>query len=442
MKRENFTGETFDTVGMKVFGTVLFQLNGGDWKECNMKPKHPRLKSTIYKLVNKLSRNDAERKVTLNSSAISIAWEVMDSFELPEGTTWEAVLAGEDNKTLNMLVKCIATKLHHELPILANPDTRRMYDNETQGKKYVGIKFDSLDRPTFNDDGDQVGTIGEDVSQSYFSPKQHSYKGGNPFVDWFKENRHTILTKRQNDLYDCIGGVTLAKDSDYIIGNDFAKLARMQPKDLDRFIKRIRERVDKAWEEVKQNMPELSRRGVYLTEQLELWSDFLAIAEDDSDLDNMNVKLSDWIAGAPSDDKYDQEETAEDLRDTGNVDEVIYDWLAGDLEGTKSFVAFMKGETESIGAKTLYKVYGLAEKKVARIKEELDNLTCLTEFPSIPRRKEENEKRNAKYDAFVEDQPCKVYDKDGNFLRVEAVGRFRDYKVHGLNAFGVVGEDI
>ncbi|MBU5211056.1 hypothetical protein [Heyndrickxia oleronia] len=406
---------------LRLFEEVLFEIKDGSTEQTFV-PKHPKLRRTVFGLIHTLSTIGSYKELELLNSAVGIAWEALDSFELAEGADWTDVIEGRDRHNLNRVVKAIIAKLEHELVAEANPNTHRMYDPLTGGKQYVTINFDSLDRPIYDENGEVVGTLGDEVSESYFAPKPQTY--ANPFVEWFRENRHEFLTRRQNEFIDGLSTGLQSKESDYVDVNDFEQLAGMQRNDLDHMKKRIRDRTLKAWEQHKAGKPELTRRGAYLIGKIAELNEFIAIAESDDDLPTQNQRLSAWL-------KSKELEHAEDPTDLISV------VLAGDITATKAFANFMNGETKTIDSAVLYRIYDAIKTKVDRLKREIARLaTAVEPRPIDYEKRARNAERKRKYEDFKREQPCKVYNKDGELVRT-MTSNMKEYKVVELNAFGM-----
>nr|WP_259544461.1 hypothetical protein [Heyndrickxia oleronia] len=406
---------------LRLFEEVLFEIKDGSTEQTFV-PKHPKLRRTVFGLIHTLASIGSYKELELLNSAVGIAWEALDSFELAEGAEWTDVIEGRDRHNLNRVVKAIIAKLEHELVAEVNPNTHRMYDPETGGKMYVTINFDSLDRPIYDGNGEVVGTLGDEVSESYFAPKSQTY--ANPFVEWFRENRHEFLTRRQNEFIDGLSTGLQSKESDYVDVNDFEQLAGMQRNDLDHMKKRIRERTLKAWEKYKAGKPELTRRGAYLIGKIAELNEFIVIAESDDDLATQNQRLSAWL-------KSKELEHAEDPTD------LISDVLAGDITATKAFADFMKGETKAIDSAVLYRIYDAIKTEVDRLKREIASLSATVDPRPIDYEKRaRNAERKRKYEDFKREQPCKVYNKDGELVRT-MTSNMKEYKVVELNAFGM-----
>lgn len=399
----------------KLFEEVLFELKNSS-TEYTLVPKHPKLKRTIFGLVLALSRRDSFEEKELLGSAVSIAWEALDSFVLTDDADWNEVIEGVDRLNLNRIVKAIVTKIEHALPAIANPNTRRMYDPETGGKVFVSVNFDSLDRPLYDTTGEFTGLLGDNVSESFFSQDNNYVK--NPFIEWFRENRSEFLTARQNEFIDGLSTGLLKKDSDYIDVNDLEEFAGMKTHDLDRMKKRIKKRTLDAWEKYRQKSPESSRRGAFIAEQIAQWSEFLALVDSDKHLENQNLLLSTWI-----------------LRHQFAVD-FIYDALEHDEELTKGFVAFLKGERIDIPACVLYEIYVLVVAEVVHLKRSLsaagNNIT--RDFTNHERRKI-NAERIKKYTEFTKVQPCFSYNANGELEKMYTPNH-KEYKILDLDAYG------
>lgn len=407
--------ETETKKRLRLYEEVLFELKNRS-TEHTFVPKHPKIKRTLMSLIAALARKGSFEERDLHNSAVTIAWEVLDGFRLAEGADWDEIISGEDRLNLNRIIKAIVRKIEHELPAMANPNTRRLYDPETGGKVFVTVNFESLDRPLYDEAGDVVGSLVDEVSESFFAPS-HTY-AKNPFVEWFRNNRHEFLTARQNEFIDGLSSGLLKKDSDYIDENDFEKLAGMKTHDLDRIKKRIKERTLKAWEEHRREMPELTRRGSYLARQVAEWEAFLALADSDEQLSRQNARLSEWIRSR---------EFAVDF---------VYDALNHDISATKGFVAYLKDETKEIAPTSLYEIYVLVVAEVERLADELARINTVTPEKSPDQvRRGINAERHRSYKKFTQEQPCYWYDANGELMRVFK-SNLKEYKIMDLNAFG------
>ena len=403
---------------LRLFEEVLFTVKEKS-VEHTFVPKHPKLKGRLYGMIQTLSQKNSFRELELLGEAVTIAWEVLDAFTLQDGATWSDIIEGKDVLNLNRVVRAIITRLEHELPAIANPDTRRMYDPETKGKMFVTINFDSVDRMLYDAHGEPVREIGEGVSDSFFAPPDYVYET-NEFLDWFRANRHDFLTRRQNAFIDAMSEMTLSKDTDYVDVNDFEALVGMKPCDLDRIKKRIISRTLSAWE----SNPINTRRGQYLTRQKKQWEEFVSLAESDDELGDLNRRLSVWVSDS------------EPVIGEGPTD-FIYDMLTGDVPATMDFVAFLKGETDSLPAALLYRIYDADIDKIDRLRAEIDSLPAgKTVWGTDHERQAHNAEIKRRHKEYTEVQPCKVYGPDGEFLRVEE-SESNDYKLVALNPFGM-----
>ncbi|MEH6943733.1 hypothetical protein [Bacillus sp. JJ722] len=399
----------------RLLDEVLFENQGG-----NYVPKHPKIKRTVFGLVTSLSRYGSFEEGELIGSSFSIAWEALRTFKLADGASWDEVIDGSDELNLNRAVLAVCKRLEHELPVIANPDTKRLYDPETGGKTLVKIDFDSTDRPLYDESGEIIGTVGDGATTSFFSPQGEAQPL--PFLEWFRANRYEFLTARQNEFIDAITSMDFAKDSDYVEERDFAEIVGMQPRDLDRIKKRICERTLKAWGERPES--KLSRRTFTLKERLESLREFIAIVESDENLTEQNAQLSEWI-------RKQEREYGEDITDR------IYDVFAGDLKATRGFSAFLGGKVAVLESSLLYRVYDMILTEVERIESEIERdqstepmpLRSTEITPDILVRMEAHKE-------FKKTQPCRVYSEEGEVQR-ELQYEPKEYKVMSLNAYGI-----
>ncbi|MBT2682644.1 hypothetical protein [Bacillus sp. ISL-37] len=405
---------------LRVFEEVLFELKDRNTEKTYV-PKHPKLKRTIFGLIYSFAQKGSFKEFEMLSSAVTIAWEALDRFHLTDDAKWETVISGQDKLNLNRIVKAIIRKVEHELPEIANPNTKRMYDPETGGKVFVTIDFDSLDRTVYDNDGNPKGELGEFVTESFFAPKPAALR--NPFLEWFRNNRTEFLTARQNEFIDGLSTGLLKKDSEYIGDNDFDVLAGMRPNEMDHMKKRIKERTIKAWDEHRGNHPESSRRGAYLLGKIAELQEVVALTESDDKLETQNARLSEWVRNA-------EREHGEDWID------FIYDTLSDDVHEVKAFVRYLKGECESIQSAVLYTIYEAIIVELDRLKRELRSIETVVPVKFV---NEERRKHNAalkkRYDDFTEEQPCFVYNREGELLHTMK-SNGKEYKIKGLDAFG------
>jgi hypothetical protein len=422
-----------DQLKMDVYETVLFTTRNG-----RLAPKHPKIKKVVYGLINGMGRTNSFSELETLGEAASRAWEVLKSFRLQGDATWTAVLDGRDAHNLNRLVKAIVVKLEHELPLTMNVTTRRVYDPETGRYMYLTVDFESIDAPVFDANGEQIGTVGDEVSDSIWTQQEYIK---NPFLIWFRENRHEFLTKRQNSFIDSLS-VEMAKDSGYVETDDFKELAGIDRTNFGHMKQRIYERTMKAWE-----LDGVTLRESYLLGEVAKWSEFTNIVESDEDLAEQNVKLSAWLRGNDEEDTYDfekeQKSNGKDLHGLSNAltpIDLAYDALAGDTAATQAFVKFLKGGIDVLPANVLYKINSAVESHIAQLKRSLDEY-----MPSAPispdyDAKLKNTVRKVRYDEFKSTQPTYVYNREGKLVRTMEPKEPISYKIMKLDAYGSMQE--
>lgn len=397
---------------LDLFQTVLFEINNGS-TETSLLPKHPKIKRTIYGLINTMGKSNTFSENEILSDAATLSWYAFDSFELDDSTDWQSILEGSDQLNLNRLVKTIVLKLEHELPPLINPNTKRMYDPETGGNMYVTIDFESIDAPTYDKEGNQLGLIGDEVTESFFA-QEYDYSNSNPFIDWFREHRHEFLTARQNEFIDAMS-VDMAKDTDYVEECDFRELTGIDRTNLNNMKRRIYERTMKAWKK-----DGISRREVYLYGEIAKWNEFIAIGESDDELATQNNRLAEWIRSKSEEDDID----------------IAYKALVGDYEATKGLVSYLKGEVDILDSRILYTIYDEVENYIANLKAELEAYVPTAPIMSDSESKERNMFKKARYKAFTGPQPCYVYNREGEYIKTIGQEESGTYKIVKLDTYG------
>jgi hypothetical protein len=418
---------------LDIYETVLFESKNGE-----IVPKHPKIKKVVYGLINMMGKSNTFMESDILVEAATRSWEALHTFELQDNGSWVDVLNGKDAHNLNRLVKAISLKLEHELPMVINPDTRRMYDPETGGTMYVTVDFDSIDAPVFDNEGiKQIGIVGDEVSESFFAPKEYEYIE-NPFLSWFKGNRHNFLTDRQNEFIDSLM-VETAKDTNYVEDCDFRELTGTDRTNFKHLRDRIYARTMKNWQ-----LDGTTRREAYLLGEVAKWSEFINIAESDEDLTCQNEKLSKWIIGKLEADITDFEKEQKNngkeyekvLGKSVSPIDLAYDVLAEDEDATKLFVKFLKGEIDSLDSHVLHKIYSAVESHIAVLKQSLEEYE-----PSVPLmpnldKKRDNAERKRKYREFTDVQPCKVFNRGGELIMVIDDKEAEGYKLKKLDAYG------
>jgi hypothetical protein len=418
---------------LELYETVLFENKNGV-----LVPKHPKIKKLVFGLINMMGKSNTFMGSDILGEAATRSWEALHTFELQENGSWADVLTGKGKHNLNRLVKAINLKLEHELPMVMNPNTKRMYDPETRSTMYVTVDFDSIDAPVFDSEGiKQLGVVGDEVSESFFAPKDYEYID-NPFLSWWRANRYDFLTKRQNEFVDSLM-VDTFKESDYVEECDFRELTGIDRTNFKHMKDRIYARTMKNWQ-----LDGTTRREAYLLGEVAKWSEFINIAESDEGLTCQNEKLSKWIIGKLDADitdfekeqKINGKEHEKELGKSVSPIDLAYDVLADDVDATKLFVKFLKGEVGSLDGRILYKIHSAVESHITALKRALEEYE-----PSVPLmlnldKKRDNAERKRKYTEFTTVQPCKVFNRDGELIMVIDDKEAEGYKLKKLDAYG------
>ncbi|PAD35963.1 hypothetical protein [Terribacillus saccharophilus] len=409
----------------KLFEEVLFERKYND-VNFSIVPKHPKISRTVQSIVLGFSKQNSFSEQEVVASAASLAWEALLEFKLQDNASWEDVANGQDVHNLNRVVKAICIKLEHELPPIINPNTKRMYDPETGRLSYVTIDFESLDRPIYDRNGSEVGTVMDTVEDSYFA-QSYEY-ARNPFLEWFRKNRDTVLTRRQNDFIDSLS-VDMAKDTDYVEVDDFRELAGFDRNNLSHMKGRISDRTLKAWEKLNIGIHDLD-----MIEEESKWTEFLSIANDD-ELDTQNKRLTEWLRSQAREDVI-IEEKGKKLADKEPVIDFVYDLLTGNARLTTEFATALSDNGKKLSSELLSKVVYAAEERVADLTDALSVESDKAKIKRNPERKAANAARNRKYKEFTDTQPCYVYDAAGALTQTIEPGEENACKIYALDAHG------
>lgn len=254
-----------------------------------------RLVAHMNKLYKKYKRA-LQSKADFNSEYMLWAWRAIERFEINDpGESWAQLLEGNSPVLLGKVIKNIKRTTEHEIYRYANPDakfTRGEVDGVKGQHITLKLQIESLDGLLFSNDGEDSSTLEDFITEedSLFGNNITEQYYINYFSKWFNENKERILVKSQLELLENLN--KCRKVEGYTI-NDVQEYTGVPSNKINTRLKRIQHRVLKAWELEKpvfKNRLELERDS-----KIELLSEFVAIANDDSNLDTQNLRLTNWL---------------------------------------------------------------------------------------------------------------------------------------------------
>lgn len=254
-----------------------------------------RLVAHMNKLYKKYKRA-LQSKADFNSEYMLWAWRAIERFEINDpGESWAQLLNGNSPVLLGKVIKNIKRTTEHEIYRYANPDakfTRGEVDGVKGQHITLKLQIESLDGLLFSNDGEGSSTLEDFITEedSLFGNNITEQYYINYFSKWFNENKERILVKSQLELLENLN--KCRKVEGYTI-NDVQEYTGVPSNKINTRLKRIQHRVLKAWELEKpvfKNRLELERDS-----KIELLSEFVAIANDDSNLDTQNLRLTNWL---------------------------------------------------------------------------------------------------------------------------------------------------
>lgn len=358
--------------------------------ECN----NPVLKAHMTKLFNKYKSNIGNRN-DFDSEYLYWAWRSINRFEIRDTSegTWEDLLENNCPALLGKIIKNIKTTTDNEIYRYSNPNAK-FTRGTVEGKKgqhvTLKIQIDSLDSVLFTEDAttmedfitEEDSIFGNNITHEYYITYFHN---------WFNEYKDKILTKSQLKLLEDLN--KCKKVEGYTV-NDIEAYTGVPSNKINARLNRIQNRITRAWEKAKpipKNRLELERDN-----QMELLSEYIAIANDDANLDTQNLRLTNWLK---------REFNVTLIMDM--LDEVMVG------EEVKNTNRVLQGKEGQIPSTVLYKFLTRAEKRL----EQLMKMDCATKkvTKQINKQNQEYKNRLKAWSTPV----TYVLDSEGEFKRLE-----------------------
>jgi hypothetical protein len=365
----------------------------------------PMLAMNSSKLANKLKGK--VEKEDVYQQYMASAWEAIFTFEPEEGTSWESIVDRSDLINRRRLMKSIILRAQGDISTLSNDDfgVKRKVSNETgiSERHIYTIKKDSLDIERYNEKGEYTHSLVDEVTSSLWTTV-HEY-ANSPFVTWFKTNKSTFLTRKQNQLVDCLLEMDYLKESGYLSDDVVFAAGQTKPK-IKEMLQRIYERTMKEWYKEHPSGTAKSFREQSIEDELEALEPFLEILYDDKNLVSQNKRLSSWI-------KEHAKTIYDDQGDKAYyVNELVYSGLKGN--NLRKFTSWLHAHTEvSLDLSILSRISSLIEDRVFWLKERYEAIKLERNQRIVFSKRdyekiERNRERKERY-SLLKNPPCKVF---------------------------------
>lgn len=335
------------------------------------------------------------------NECIHWSYFAIQRFHIRDEGSWEEMMEGTDKANIGRLVNNIKTTVENEIIRFVNDGvkfTRGEVDGEKGQHMKIKVNFSSLDAVLMGADGDTTTLVNMVSDEQGFWGVNGNYKM-NHFMEWFKENRQRVLTKSQNQLLDNLSKCSHEKDG--YTENDLEEYIGFNPRKISYYMDRIKNRTLKAWE--KENpLGEKTQLEMMREKEIKLWTELMELVYvDEDEVAGQNKAISDWIIA-----NFDNEK----------VSNIIYDNMSQEECIAVVHAYHTKGEQTAIPSKVIYKFVSFVEDRLNYL-QVMD--TSSTKIKPNPENKKKNIERANYRKQFIE-QPCYVYDKEGNLLRIEA----------------------
>ncbi|MBH0159871.1 hypothetical protein [Fictibacillus sp. 26RED30] len=365
----------------------------------------PMLAMNSSKLANKLKGK--VEKEDVYQQYMASAWEAVLTFEPEEGTSWESIVDRSDLINRRRLMKSIILRAQGDISTLSNDDfgVKRKVSNETgiSERHIYTIKKDSLGIERYNEKGEYTHSLVDEVTSSLWTTV-HEY-ANSPFVTWFKANKSTFLTRKQNQLVDCLLEMDYLKESGYLSDDVVFAAGQTKPK-IKEMLQRIYERTMKEWYKEHPSGTAKSFREQSIEDELEALEPFLEILYDDKNLVSQNKRLSSWI-----------KEHAKTIYDVQGdkayyVNELVYSGLKDN--NLRKYTSWLHSHTEvSLDLSILSRISSLIEDRVYWLKERYEAIKLERNQRIVFSKRdyekiERNRERKERY-SLLKNPPCKVF---------------------------------
>lgn len=328
-------------------------------------------------------------------------------FEIKDESNWKSIIDGKDKKNIGKLITNIKKTVKHKVyQFVANEDvmfTRGEVENKKSQHILLKLNLTSLDSMTVGNDGKPVSLMDiVDNSKNLYS-KHYGYCW-NFFIKWFLENKHRILTKTQITFLDNLTKCFHTKEDKYTVDDCYEVTGTPSSKKNTK-LKKIEARVLKCWE--KENpMGKKTLLQMQKEEELMLWEGLMKIVySEDVDTWQQNKLVSDWFV------KNLDEEA---------VWKLVFDLLPA--SECKEVVNAYRCLQPTISNKILYKLFEAVEKRIDELLSyEVQSVAFFKRESEVGRWDLDAHRRYEKYLQDFKNQDCRVYDRHGKLIRIEAL---------------------
>jgi len=179
------------------------------------------------------------------------------------------------------------------------------------------------------------------------------------YYKWFQENKEKILLDSQEGFIKSLEKLDKNKDLGDYSRKGFKEITGYDGRTKQRTYRRIVNRVRKAWDKKKPNY--LTRKQLYDEPYLKYYKKFMVILDDDTDLSNQNLKLTELLAKGMKSEPFGDRLTEEIHSNLETEDKIKLN-------------RFIKGKhNNSLNCKSLYSIAQYFEKQIHITEKELIN---------------------------------------------------------------------
>lgn len=239
----------------------------------------------------------------LQSEYVFQAWEAINKFQPDAGIKgWEALSKDSDRHETNKLIKYIKQTVGYKIYEFVNPNAfRTTTTKEGERVHYtLVLEFESLDALLTNGEGeDTVPPINLTDENNLFNNTMYTYYV-NHFQKWYEENRDTILAKSQVEFLD---NLRKCSNKPYLTASEFEETTGVKWADYSRRLRKIEERIAKAWE--KEKPVKQSRKQVFNSGRIKFFQEYMTILNNDNCLQAQNLLLTNHLVKGVTDIKVE-----------------------------------------------------------------------------------------------------------------------------------------
>lgn len=332
----------------------------------------------------------------LQSEYIYQAWEAIQRFEPDTPESWQGILDRTNEHETNKLIKYIKQTVTHKIYEYANPEAFRTTTTQNGKRIHYTLvaEFESLDNLLTNPDENYINNFYQMTDENNLFNTTMYYYYITHFQKWYEENKEDILAPSQLEFLD---NLRRCANKPFLTAEDFEKETGTKWADYSRRIRRIENRIEKAWH--KRRPHKQSRKQLYNAPRVTFFQEYIDIVNKDTALQAQNLELTNHLIKGMNTADVEHE-----------VFKLIHDTLKG--EELVTFNRLLKTNNHRnvpLPGKLLYRITALAEKRLNHYIAEQNSPAPENSIKKAPVR----HKKTKKY------SPVITYNKDGKVIKTE-----------------------